>query len=138
MRFNENLYQHKGITMKTLLLDQDKWDLVLDVYGNIALADDPYAIAQNVASACRTWAGECWYNTAIGLPWQNIFGESGQAPLGYLRSSLENEASRVPGVSNAEEHLIFDVHNRTVYSTTPKGAAVVPVEIFLDNLLPGG
>ncbi len=40
---------------KTLLLDTDEWDLVLDANGDIALADEPYAISQDVASAIRTF-----------------------------------------------------------------------------------
>jgi hypothetical protein len=86
--------------LKTLLLDRDKWDLVLDASGNIALADNPYAVAQNVSSACRTFAGECWYNTAIGVPYWDILGQL--PPRQFVKSALENEALRVPEVGMVE------------------------------------
>ena len=35
----------------TLLLDRTVWDLLLDGSGNIAIATEPYATAQDVASA---------------------------------------------------------------------------------------
>lgn len=54
--------------MKTLLLDRATWDLAVDAQGNIAVADVPYATAQDVSSAVREFRGECWYNTALGLP----------------------------------------------------------------------
>ncbi|EPQ1166602.1 hypothetical protein NNV94_005680, partial [Klebsiella pneumoniae] len=40
--------------MKTisLKLDPDIWDLVLDELGNIATVENPYACAQDVATAC--------------------------------------------------------------------------------------
>jgi hypothetical protein len=37
--------------MRTLLLDTVAWDLVLDVNGNIAVADEPYALAQLIGKA---------------------------------------------------------------------------------------
>ena len=40
----------------TLLLDPDTWDLTVDNNGNIAVAAPPYAVAQDVASAIRTFA----------------------------------------------------------------------------------
>lgn len=55
--------------MKSLLLDQNSWDLLPDASGNIACASNPYSIAQDVASAAKTFSGECWYNTTLGLPY---------------------------------------------------------------------
>ena len=46
--------------MNTLYLDPQSWDLVLDAAGNIAMAKDPYAKAQDVASACRLFSGELY------------------------------------------------------------------------------
>ena len=54
--------------MNTLYLDPQSWDLVLDTAGNIALAKDPYAKAQDVASACRLFAGELYDDTEKGIP----------------------------------------------------------------------
>lgn len=62
--------------MKTLLLAIDTWDFVLDANGNWAVADVPYALAQDVASSIRTFLAEVWYNTALGVAWkQKILGQ---------------------------------------------------------------
>ncbi len=62
--------------LSTLLLDTVAWDLVLDSNGNIALASAPYATAQDVASAIRTFLGECYYDTTLGVPyWQDLIGQ---------------------------------------------------------------
>lgn len=85
----------------TLLLDQSVWDLVLDVNGNIALAGTPYSIAQDVASAIRTFLGECWYNTDLGVPyWQQILGDF--PPLQYVSEQIINAALTIPNVVSAE------------------------------------
>ena len=55
--------------MKTLLLDQTTWDLTLDANNNIALAAEPYAFAQDAASAIRLFQGELWYDTTRGVPY---------------------------------------------------------------------
>ena len=89
------------IIHNTLLLDQTVWDLVLDVNGNIALAETPYAIAQDVASATRTFLGECWYDTEQGLPyWQDILGEF--PPLNYVAQQITTSALTVPDVADAQ------------------------------------
>lgn len=89
------------IIQNTLLLDQDAWDLVLDVNGNIALAATPYSIAQDVASATRTFLGECWYNTNLGLPyWQQILGEF--PPLQYVSQQIEAACYTIPNVVAAQ------------------------------------
>jgi len=87
--------------MKTLLLDQTAWDLVLDASGNIAVASDSYAIAQDVASAVRTFAGECIYDTSVGVPyWQQILGQ--YPPVQYVEQVLTDAAFSVPGVVDAQ------------------------------------
>lgn len=89
------------IVQNTLLLDQTVWDLVLDVNGNIALANTPYSIAQDVASAIRTFSGECWYDTSLGLPyWQQILGEL--PPLQYIAGKMEAESLTIPNVVSAK------------------------------------
>jgi hypothetical protein len=98
--------------MSTLLLDLATWDLTVDALGNIAVADDPYAIAQDVASALRLFRGELWYDTAQGLPYfQRVFGR----PLsrGYLKAQFEAAARTVGGVATARA-LITGFKHRTV------------------------
>ena len=85
--------------MDTLLLDTVTWDLTLDASGNIAVASDPYSVAQDVASACRTFLGEVWYDTTLGIPYfQNILGQS--PPLAFLKAQLVAAALTVPGCAN--------------------------------------
>lgn len=83
--------------MKTLLLDTVLWDLVLDANGNIALASDPYALAQDAASAIKLFQGELWYNTTKGVPyWDEILGRA--PPVSLLKEKFVEAAKTVPGV----------------------------------------
>lgn len=85
----------------TLLLDRTAWDLVLDAGGNIAKATEPYAIAQDVATAVRTFAGDCWYDQAQGLPYLDII--LGQLPpAALMRQLVVDAALAVPNVARAE------------------------------------
>ena len=89
------------IIQNTLLLDQDAWDFVLDINGNIAMALAPYSIAQDVASSARTFLGECWYNTDLGIPyWQQILGEL--PPLQYVSQKYVSQALTIPNVVSAQ------------------------------------
>jgi hypothetical protein len=95
--------------MDTLLLAQDNWDLVLDASGNIAMATEPYAIAQDVASAVRLFAGELYYDTRQGVPYfENILGK--RPPLQYIKAQVEKAALTVPGVVSAR--CLFAAFNR--------------------------
>lgn len=83
--------------MKTLLLDTAEWDLCLDASGNIAVADAPYAIAQDVASAIKTFAGELYFDTAQGIPYfSQILGA--RPSLQLVKAHMERVALTVPGV----------------------------------------
>jgi hypothetical protein len=85
--------------MNTLLLDQKIWDLCLDVSGNIAVASDPYSVAQDVASACRVFQGEAWFDTTLGVPYfQQILGRL--PPIGVIKAQLAAQAALVPGCNN--------------------------------------
>lgn len=88
--------------LSTLLLDQSAWDLVLDTSGNIALAAPPYASAQDVASAQRTFLGELWYDITQGIPYfQRLLGRL--PPASIITQLMSNEAlARVPGVVTAQ------------------------------------
>jgi hypothetical protein len=83
--------------MRTLLLDQTTWDLCLDASGNIAVAADPYALAQDVASAIRLFAGEAWYDTSLGIPYfEQILGHA--PPVSLIKEQFTRTALTVPGV----------------------------------------
>lgn len=86
--------------MKTLLLDIGAWDLVVDAAGNIALASEPYARAQDVASAIRTFLGEVFYDTTMGVPYfQQILGKT--PPVTLFEEYMITAALTVPGVVSA-------------------------------------
>jgi hypothetical protein len=83
--------------MKTLLLDTGAWDLITDNAGNIAIAAEPYALAQDVASAVKTFIGEIYYDTSQGIPYfEQVLGKF--PPIALLRAQLVRVALTVPGV----------------------------------------
>jgi hypothetical protein len=99
--------------MQTLLLDTQIWDLCLDAFGNIAVASDPYSMAQDVASALRLFNGELYYNTAKGVRYfEDILGHS--PPLPLLKAELTNAATTVPGVTSAQAFIAVSNRDRVV------------------------
>jgi hypothetical protein len=86
--------------VNTLLLDVSSWDLCLDAAGNIAMASNPYSIAQDAASAIRTFAGEVWYDTTQGVPyWDQILGQ--YPPIEFMRAQFVAAALTVPETVSA-------------------------------------
>ena len=100
--------------MDTLLLDQTDWDLLTDSNNNIALASNPYAIAQDVASALRLFLGELWYDTTKGVPYfTEILGHA--PPITVLKQYLVVAALTVPEVVQARCIIqSFSMEDRTV------------------------
>jgi hypothetical protein len=99
--------------MKSLLLDPDAWDLSVDGNGNIALADEPLSLAQDVACAVRTFKGELWFDTVPGLPYfSTVLGKS-PPPLALLKASVVAAAKSVKGVTAATCY-ISSFENRVV------------------------
>lgn len=94
----------------SLFLDPTTWDLTVDSAGNIAVCSDPYALAQNAATACRTFLGEVYYDTTIGVPyWTDILGHF--PSLSLVKADLVAAAMTVPGVVSARV-FITGVVNR--------------------------
>lgn len=85
--------------MRTLFLDPLSRDLALDADGNIAVASDPYSLAQDAASAILLRFGELWFDTSIGVPYSSILGKT--APFSLGKSSMVKAALGVPGVTAA-------------------------------------
>jgi hypothetical protein len=108
--------------VRSLLLDRTQWDLTVDNHGNLAIADDPYATAQDVACACRLFLGECYYDTTRGIPYfQEVLGRN--PPLSVLKGTLIDAAKTVPGVQSA-----------VVYISTVSGREVTgQVQVTLTN-----
>lgn len=87
--------------IQTLLLDCVMWDLVLDVRGNIALASNPYALAQSAASKVRTFRGEVYYDTTQGIDYfETILGK--KPPLSLINARVTAAALTVPEVVAAK------------------------------------
>lgn len=98
--------------MDTLLLDRTTWDLTLDATGNIAVASNPYSLAQDAASAIKTFAGEVFWDTTLGLPWlTSILGKN--PSLSQLRAYFINAAMTVPDVASAKCYITA-ISNRRV------------------------
>lgn len=96
----------------TLLLDEVSWDLLLDTSGNIAVATNPYALAQDAASAIRLFLGELYFDASVGVPYrEKILGRS--PPISLLKSLLVSAALSVSGVKSAVCY-ITSVSGRTV------------------------
>ena len=96
----------------TLLLDTVRWDIVADLAGNIAVAEPPYAQAQDAASAMRTFQGEVFYDTSYGVPyWTRIIGQA--PPLALVKAYWTAIAKTVPGVVSATAFIASFV-NRTL------------------------
>jgi hypothetical protein len=121
----------------TLFLDVATWDLVADASGNIAMAMPSYSIVQDVASACRVFLGEVYYDTTIGVPYLGQIVDGDPAPqsqqqllgrtpaLNVLQAALAAAALGVPWVEEAEA-VISAFVNRDVQGqvqiTTESGA----------------
>lgn len=90
--------------MKTLLVDLTNWDLVLTADGDIAAATDPYAMAQDAASAVKLFKGELWYDTTKGIPYfGQILGRS--PPVAFIKAQIVQAVLSVPGVTGAVCYL---------------------------------
>lgn len=85
---------------RSLLLDPDTWDITLDDGGNLAVTDNPYAVAQDVACACSTFQGECWYDSTLGIPYyQRILGHWPGTQL--INVKMQEEAMKLSYVASA-------------------------------------
>lgn len=85
----------------TLLLDTLAWDLVQDALGNIAVAKEPYSLAQDAASAIRTFLGEVFFDVTVGVDYSRIFGVP-PPPLALIKQLLVQAALTVPDVTSAQ------------------------------------
>lgn len=91
--------------MRTLFLLPSTWDLELDSSGNIAVASDIYQLAQDIASACRTFLRDVYYNQAQGISYfESVLGYNG-FPLSLYKMYLELEAVSIVGVASANAQL---------------------------------
>ena len=128
------------MAIDTLALTAD-WDLDLDDRGNVRTIGDgtgqvvqtfrtgdtvPRTIqniqagpgmrlAQDVASRCRAWRGEVWFDTQQGIDYPRYLG---RAPsVLELRTDFQNEALRVPSCATALADFGLDRTTRAVSGT---------------------
>lgn len=82
---------------QTLLLNTQTWDLCIDLHGNIAVASEPYAQAQDAASSIKTFQGEVYYDVSRGVSYyQRVLGYL--PPASLMKSKFVAAALLVPGV----------------------------------------
>lgn len=96
---------------RTLLLDKSTWDLTVDDAGNLAIAEGSYAVAQDAASACLVFSGECYYNTTLGIPWKaEVLGKP--PSTGYLADKIQQQVRLLPPVRDVIAQIFFDDKTR--------------------------
>lgn len=119
----------------TIFLDAETWDLALDASGNIAVAAEPYALAQDAASAIRTFAGEVYWNTSLGVPYMTeIMGLA--PPPALLKARIAQAAASVEGARSAACYLVEASDRRVAGQAQVTSAAtgqVVPVPFAVVN-----
>jgi hypothetical protein len=102
--------------MDTLALDTGLWDLSTDVYGNLATVGDAtpanaqtgpgMRLAQDVATRCRAWRGEVYFDTTQGINYPTILG---MAPnLAVVQNAFNTEALKVPSCETAIAQFSFN------------------------------
>lgn len=105
----------------TVLLGTDTWDLLLDASGNIAVASEPYAFSQDAASACRTFLGECYWNTTLGVDYLGaILGKT--PPPALVKAQLEAQAESAIDPAATVKVLLGSFQDRVLMGqvqTTP-------------------
>ena len=83
---------------RTLFLLPDTWDLTLDTNGNIATATSTYQRAQDIASKCRVFTKDLYYQQSSGIPYsESILGRN-TYPIGLYQSELYKNGMSVDGV----------------------------------------
>lgn len=91
--------------MKTIFLLPTTWDITLDSAGNLAVATDEYQQAQDIASSCRVFYGDDFYNKNDGIPYlESILGKSSY-PIALYQRNLHDRSMLVNGIVSAEVQL---------------------------------
>ena len=91
--------------MKTIFLLPTTWDITLDIAGNLAVATEEYQQAQDIASSCRVFYGDDFYNKTDGIPYlESILGKSSY-PIALYQRNLHDRSMLVNGIVSAEAQL---------------------------------
>ncbi|MGP9421486.1 hypothetical protein ACT3RT_21115 [Ewingella sp. AOP9-I1-14] len=95
------------MTYRNMQLDTGTWDLMLDGSGNLAITDGGYSVAQDVASSCLVFSGECYYDNTLGIPWKSeVLGK--RPTPGFIAQKMQTEALKLPVVEQAIATVFFD------------------------------
>lgn len=101
------------MTYRNMQLDTSTWDLMLDGSGNLAITDGSLSVAQDVASSCLVFSGECYYDTTLGIPWKaEVLGK--RPTPGFIQHKMQAEARKLPIVDQAMASIFFDKTTRTM------------------------
>lgn len=104
------------MTLQSTIQLSPDWDLMTDASGNLAILAESGAVAQDVAAVCRTYIGEAWFDTTVGLPYhQQFLGQAINLPL--AQAQFEAAARTVPGVVAATASLQSGGVSRAVTGT---------------------
>lgn len=95
----------------SLLLTND-WDITLDSAGNLAIADNNYSIAQDVASAVKLFTNDAYFDTQAGIPHFEISLKR-NVSASVVRARIKEAAENVLGVKSATVDLI-EISNNTL------------------------
>lgn len=117
--------------MRTIFLNPSTWDLAKDAAGNIAVADDPYSMAQDAASAIKLVRGEQWYDTTIGIRYSAILSQRPNIQL--MKTLFATTALTVlPAGSKAVVFLASIVERRVSgqVQVTPPGGTTPTAAAF--------
>lgn len=97
--------------MLSLLLDTN-WDITLDAAGNLAVADENYSIAQEVANAVKLFTNDAYFDTQAGIPHFEISLKR-NVSASVVRARIKEAAENVEGVKTANVNII-DIDNDTL------------------------
>jgi hypothetical protein len=101
------------LALSTPAQDGSGWDLVVNSSGNLAVNTGGIALAQDVASAVRTFRGECWYDTTLGVPYfGRIFGR--RPSLQFMKQAFVAAGLIVPNVASIKVFLTGPGKNRAL------------------------
>lgn len=104
------------MTYRNMQLNTSTWDLELDGDGNIAITDGSYSVAQDAASSCLVFLGECYYDSTLGIPWKtNVLGKRPTA--GFIQQKIQAEVRKLPVVDQALASVFFDKTTRSMRGT---------------------
>lgn len=117
--------------MRTLALDPATGDLAI-TGGRPAIVSGSDAVAQRLRMRLRLWQGEWSLDTAVGFPWQRVFGLKNVERL--TETLLRQAITSCPGVKSLDR-FTFTANTRTraaslTFTVTPIVGEPVTIEDF--------